>query len=83
LLVEAGFTPIEAIHIATANGAQFLGESEIGAVAPGMKADLVIIRGDPTANISDIEKVKIVFKDGLGYDPPKLLESVRGKVGLE
>jgi imidazolonepropionase-like amidohydrolase len=84
LLVEAGFTPIEAIHIATANGAQFLGEStRIGTIEPGKQADLVVIRGDPTSRISDIEKVEMVFKDGVGYEPAKLLRSVRGKVGEE
>ena len=83
LLVEAGFTPLEAIHLATANGAAFLGESErIGSLAPGKQADLVVIRGDPSSNIADIEKVEIVFKDGVGYDSAKLVESVRGSVGL-
>ncbi len=82
LLVEAGFTPLEAIHIATANGAAFLGESErIGSLAPGKQADLVVIRGDPSSNMSDIEKVEIVFKGGVGYDPVKLIQSVRGSVG--
>jgi len=83
LLVEGGFTPLEAIHIATANGAAFLGESErIGSLAPGKQADLVVIRGDPSSNIADIEKVEVVFKDGVGYDSAKLIESVRGSVGL-
>ena len=83
LLVEGGFTPLEAIHIATANGAAFLGESErIGSLAPGKQADLVVIRGDPSSNIADIERVEIVFKDGVGYDSAKLIESVRGSVGL-
>lgn len=83
LLVEAGFTPVEAIHIATSNGAQFLGELErIGTLAAGKAADLMVIHGDPAANISDIEKVDIVFKDGLGYDSAKLIESVKGLVGL-
>jgi hypothetical protein len=83
LLVEAGFTPLEAIHIATANGAQFLGESQrIGTIAVGKQADLVVISGDPSKNINDIEKVQIVFKDGVGYDPAKLTDSVRGLVGL-
>ena len=49
---------------------------------PGKVADLVVLRGDPSANISDIEKVDTVFKDGVGYDPAKLLDSVRGVVGL-
>jgi hypothetical protein len=82
LLVEAGFTPLEAIQIATANGAAFLGESEhIGSLAPGKQADLVVIKGDPSSRIADIEKVEIVFKDGVGYDSAKLIESVRGSVG--
>jgi imidazolonepropionase-like amidohydrolase len=83
LLVEAGFTPVEAIRIASSNGAQFLGVADrIGTIAPGKQADLVVIHGDPSANIADIEKVETVFKDGIGYDPAKLINSVRGLVGL-
>jgi imidazolonepropionase-like amidohydrolase len=83
LLVEAGFTPVEAIHIATENGARFLHEEDqIGTLAPGKQADLVVVRGDPSSKISDIENVEIVFKDGVGYDPAKLIDSVRGLVGL-
>jgi imidazolonepropionase-like amidohydrolase len=82
LLVEEGFTPLEAIHIATANGAQFLGELDrIGTIAPGKQADLVVIKGDPSKKIEDIENVDTVFKDGIGYDSAKLIESVRGVVG--
>ena len=82
LLVEAGFTPLEAIHIATANGAQFLGDFDrVGTIAPGKQADLVVIKGDPSTKIEDIENVEIVFKDGVGYDSAKLIESVRGVVG--
>ena len=83
LLVEAGFTPLEAIHIATSNGAEYLGQlDKTGTLAPGKIADLVVIHGDPSTNISDIEKVEIVFKDGIGYDSSKLIDSVRGLVGL-
>jgi len=82
LLVEAGFTPIEAIHIATENGAQFLSEGKLGSVAAGKVADLVVVEGNPAKEIDDIEKVKVVFKDGVGYSPTKLIESVRGAVGL-
>lgn len=82
LLVEAGFSPLEAIHIATANGAKYLGESDrIGSLAPGKQADLVVIKGDPSTRIADIENVEIVFKAGIGYDSAKLIESVRGTVG--
>jgi imidazolonepropionase-like amidohydrolase len=83
LLVEAGFTPVEAIQIATANGAAFLGElDKVGTIAAGKQADLVVLHGDPSKNISDIEKVEWVFKDGIGYDSQKLIESARGAVGL-
>jgi imidazolonepropionase-like amidohydrolase len=82
LLVEAGFTPLEAIHIATANGAQFLGEADrIGTIAAGKEADLVVIKGDPSQKVEDVENVEIVFKDGIGYDSAKLIESVRGIAG--
>ncbi len=78
LLVEAGFTPVEAIHIATANGAQFLGELDrIGTIAPGKQADLVVIKGDPSTKIEDIENVETVFKDGIGYDSAKLVVGSR------
>ncbi len=83
LLVEAGFTPVEAIHIATYNGAQYLGELDhIGMIAPGKQADLVVIKGDPSGNINDVENVDTVFKDGIGYDSAKLIESVKGQVGI-
>ena len=82
LLVEAGFTPLEAIHIATSNGAQYLGEADrIGTIGAGKAADMVVIKGDPSQKIADIENVEIVFKDGIGYDPAKLIESVRGIAG--
>ena len=83
LLSDAGFTPTEAIHIATQNGATFLGEAErIGTVAPGKQADLVLIKGDPSKNINDIENVETIFKSGTGYDSKKLIDSIRGQVGI-
>ena len=83
LLVEAGFTPVEAIKIASLNGAKFLGEdARIGSLAVGKQADLMVVKGNPATNISDIEKVEIVFKDGIGYDSQKLIDSVQGLVGI-
>jgi imidazolonepropionase-like amidohydrolase len=82
LLVEAGFTPLEAIRIATFNGAQYLGDLDrVGTIAAGKQADLVVIKGDPSQKIEDIENVETVFKDGVGYDSAKLIESVKGIVG--
>jgi len=83
LLVEAGFSPVEAISIATRNGARYLGEeAEIGTIGPGKRADLVLVKGDPAKTIADIENVELVFKGGIGFDPRKLIESVRGRVGI-
>jgi imidazolonepropionase-like amidohydrolase len=82
LLVEAGFTAPEAVQIATLNGASYLGLADrIGSIAPGKNADLVVLDGDPGHAITDIEKVAIVFKDGVGYDSAALLSSVRGRYG--
>jgi len=83
LLVEAGFPPLEAIRIATLNGATYLGrEARVGSIAAGKQADLVVIDGDPSKTIADVRKVETVFKRGVGFDPAKLIASVSGKVGL-
>ena len=83
LLVEGGFTPVEAIRIATSNGARFLGEEDhFGTVEAGKQADLVVLDGNPAVRIADIRRVRLVFKDGAGYDPSKLLDSIKGSAGL-
>jgi imidazolonepropionase-like amidohydrolase len=83
LLVDAGFTPLEAISIATLNGAKYLGRDKtVGTIAVMKQADLVVINGNPAANIGDIRKVETVFKQGIGYDPAKLIASVQGKAGI-
>lgn len=83
LLVEAGFTPLEALSIGTRNGARYLGqETKIGTIAVGRQADVVVINGDPSTNIADVRKVDLVFRRGVGFDPQKLIQSVSGKVGL-
>jgi imidazolonepropionase-like amidohydrolase len=83
LLVEEGFTPLEAISISTLNGAKYLGrEARVGTIAAGKQADLVVVNGDPSTTIADIRKVETVFRMGIGFDPAKLIASVSGKVGL-
>ena len=83
LLVRAGFTALEAIKVATLNGARYLGrEARIGSIAAGKQADLIVVRGDPSARIGDVQNVELVFKQGVGYDSPKIFESVKGRVGL-
>ena len=83
LLVEAGFTPLEAIRIATLNGATYLGRGDmVGSIAVGKQADLLVINGNPAARIGDVRNVQLVFKQGVGFDPALLMQSVRGKAGL-
>ncbi len=83
LLVEAGFTPLEAIRIATLNGAKYMGkDAEIGSIATGKQADIVVLGGNPVEAIENVEKVETVFKDGVGYDPAALIKSVSGVVGV-
>lgn len=82
LLVEAGFTPVEAIRIATLNGATFLGrDARIGTLVVGKDADLVVVAGNPATRIADLERVELVFKKGTGYDAPAIISSVKGVVG--
>ncbi|MBL0937922.1 MAG: amidohydrolase family protein [Gemmatimonadaceae bacterium] len=83
LLVEAGFTPLEALRISTLNGATYLGRGALtGSVEAGKLADLVIVSGNPAADITAVRNVEWVFRQGVGYDPKALIESVRGKAGL-
>lgn len=84
LLVEAGLAPVEAIQVASYNGAKLLGaEKDVGSIEPGKAADLVVVAGDPAKTISDIRKIETVFKDGVGYDSQKLIDSVKGCVGIQ
>jgi len=83
LLVEGGFTPLEAIKICTLNGAKYLGrDRDIGTIEAGKQADLVLVAGDPEKDIHQLRQMEIVFKHGVGFDSPKLFESMQGKVGL-
>lgn len=83
LLVEAGFDFEEAVRIATLNGAIYLERAdEVGTVEVGKLADLVLIEGDPTADVSAVRDVELVFKGGIGWDSAALFDSVRGTVGI-
>jgi imidazolonepropionase-like amidohydrolase len=82
-LVKMGFPPLQAIRIATLDGATFLGvQDRTGSIAGGKEADLLIVRGNPAENISDIENVEMVFSNGVPYDPQTLIAKVKGQVGL-
>jgi predicted amidohydrolase YtcJ len=84
LFIEAGFTPAQSIQIMTANGARILRvDKQLGTVERGKLADLVVLEGDLTADPSVIRNPSLVFKDGIGYDPAKLVASVQGRVGID
>jgi len=83
LLVEAGFSLPTAVKICSLNAAEYLGrDKEIGSVADGKRADLVLIDGDIQKDIRAVRNTEIVFKNGIGYDSKKIFESVKGMVGL-
>jgi imidazolonepropionase-like amidohydrolase len=83
LLIETGFSIEEAIKLATLNGAEYLGiANETGTIEVGKEADLILINGDLSKDISNIRKMEIVFKDGIGFDSRKIFDSVKGRIGL-
>ena len=76
LYVQAGIKAGEAIRIATENGARYSGLlSETGTIERGKQADLILVDGDPTKDISDIRRVSYVLKDGVGYAPADIYEA--------
>lgn len=84
LLLEADFTTEEAVKIASFNGAYYLNISDkTGTIEIGKNADLVLIDGDLTQDISNIRNVETVFKSGIGFDSKKIFDSVKGQVGLD
>jgi imidazolonepropionase-like amidohydrolase len=84
LFIEGGFTPTQAIRILTLNGARILGvDRQLGSVERGKLADIVVLKGDLGRDPTVIRNVTTVFKDGIGYDPAKLIESVKGRVGID
>ena len=83
LLVRAGFSAVEAIQIATQHGAEYLGIGDrTGTLQVGKQADLVVLGGDIEGNISRIENVEVVFRQGIGYDSSQIIRDVEGVAGL-
>jgi enamidase len=83
LMVQGGFPFSEALQICTLNGARFLGrDSDVGSVEVGKRADLLLIDGDPVADITALQRMPYVFKAGVGYRSQAIFDALRGKVGL-
>ena len=84
LLIEGHFTPEQAVQVITLNGAKILGAADrYGSIQVGKVADLVLLQGDLRTSPTVIENVVIVFKDGVGYDSPKLILATKGRVGID
>lgn len=83
LLVENGFSFEQAIKVSTLNGAAFLGrEKDVGTLAIGKRADVVVIDGDPTRETAAIERMPLVFKNGVGYKTDAIFAAMKETVGL-
>ena len=68
--VQYGMTPIQAIKSGTSLAAELLGRQDVGAIAPGMAADVVAVAGDPLADIAELQRVRFVMKGGTVYLSP-------------
>ncbi|WP_420462349.1 amidohydrolase family protein [Candidatus Palauibacter sp.] len=83
LLIEAGLSTSQAVQVVSANGARILGvDGELGTIEAGKVADLVVLAGDLELDPYTIRAVRWVFKDGVGYDSPELIQATRGLVGI-
>jgi hypothetical protein len=80
-LTEAGLTPLQAIRAATYDAALVLRrDQDLGAIAAGRLADLVVVNGDPSTRIEDVGNVKMVFKAGRQFDPTALRNTAKHKL---
>lgn len=78
LMQEAGLTPLQVLRSATSDGALALGlAGELGRIAPGQRADLVVLDADPLADTGNLERIYRVVRDGRVFDPEALLQSIR------
>ena len=74
---DAGIPPSEILQIATIQAARVMKrEAELGSIAPGKVADIVLVEGDPTRDISAVRKTKLVVKDGILFEPAKIYEAI-------
>lgn len=63
-MVQAGIAPVKVLAMATKNAAEHLMQDNLGMIAPGYLADLLLVDGDPTLDLSALRKVMLVIKDG-------------------
>ena len=77
LYVEAGVPAPEVLRIATLDAARLAGrEAELGSIAPGKLADMILVDGDPSRNVGDVRRLRLVIKDGALFDPDALCRAL-------
>jgi imidazolonepropionase-like amidohydrolase len=74
LLVESGLTPTQALTAATVNAAQVMRRADLGAIAPGMLADLLVLDANPLLDIHNARRIQLVMKDGVPHRPAELVQ---------
>jgi len=77
LMQDAGLTPLQVLRSATTNGATAMGRSDLGSIAPGKLADLVLLDADPLADVANLSHAQRVIKGGVSFDPAALIDSIR------
>ena len=76
LMAEAGLSPAEILAAATIGAARAMGRDDVGAIEPGMRADMVILDADPLADMRNARRIYRVVKDGVIYDPETILSDL-------
>lgn len=77
LMVEAGFTPAEALRAATSTAAQVCGlQGQTGRIAAGMQADLVLVDGNPLQRITDLRRASLVIQGSQAFEPAAILRAM-------
>jgi imidazolonepropionase-like amidohydrolase len=77
LMQRAGLTPLQVLRSATVNGAATLNARDLGVIAPGYLADLVLLDSDPLADVANLSHPSVVFEDGRQFLPAELMQSLR------
>jgi imidazolonepropionase-like amidohydrolase len=77
LMHDSGLTPLEVLRTATVGGAQAMGRNDLGTIAPGKLADLVLLDADPLTDVGNLSHAERVIKGGVVYEPKALIDSIR------
>jgi len=77
MMHDAGMTPLEILRSATVNGAKAMGREDLGTIAKGKRADMVLLDADPLADVGNLSHAERVIKAGVVYDPKVLIDSIR------